>query len=365
MPSSSLTTRHLLGHVAWPLFGVVVVLAVLDGLDPLYPLDLHLIAAAGDRLLSSDWRSTFADAIVQVGPLQAALWAIVLSAADLVGIPHQVAFSVFAQTSVVGGTVFLVRLLQPKPRVNVLVLLAGVTLLLVWGVPWRAYLSGHPEEVWIGVLWVIVAVQASTGRPLPAGLVLGLASCLKPWGILGMPLLLLGDRRDALRSGVTSSLVTLVAYGPFFLFGTVNALEYTWPITSTSVLSVFGIAGKFSWSMRAAQAIFVVLVGGVLAITQRHRSFAVWLVPLQMVAARLLLDPINVQYYWMPVLVISCAGTIASWNSLPIVSRVTLALLLYLLVLSLASAWPGLWWAPFTLVVGVSWVLNSSSTTET
>src|SRR5918997_3382674 len=92
---------------------------------------------------------------------------------------------------------------------------AWIALLLVAANPLtlRALEIGHPEELLGAVLCVAAALAAGRGRPLAAGVLLGLAIANKPWAVLAVvPVVAMVDaRRFALLAiaGATTTIVML------------------------------------------------------------------------------------------------------------------------------------------------------------
>jgi len=82
-------------------------------------------------------------------------------------------------------------------------------------VTFRALYFGHPEEAVATAFCVAGAVFALRVRPVPTGMLLGLAITTKLWGVLAAgPLLLALPPRLRLRGAVVATLTVLALYGP-------------------------------------------------------------------------------------------------------------------------------------------------------
>ena len=132
-------------------------------------------------------------------------------------------------------------------------------------------------------------------RPLLLGAMLGVGMSLKPWGIIGLPLVLALPRRDWWRAAGVAGVITVMAWLPFILGdgGTLSALRPQALTSPESVLALFGIpfADAPAW-VRPVQ-FGASLVLGAVAVA-RGRWGAVLLVG---VALRVGLDPEVFLYY--------------------------------------------------------------------
>jgi hypothetical protein len=170
---------------------------------------------------------------------------------------------------------------------------------VVFFVPVWMYLavaSTHLDDVLALVGGVAALAAARAGRSIPAGLLLGLAVDAKPWALSFAALLLLPpDWRARLRGAVTTAVVVVLGWVPFFLAdpGTSRVLHFTIANTPLSALRALGFADPRTppWD-RPAQALIGIALG-VLAV-RRGRGPAVLLLA---VAARIALDPGTNRYY--------------------------------------------------------------------
>lgn len=315
------------------LLAVAAVRGAYEGAEPLEPLDLEFLGRAGEELFSTRWSDIFLDPDVQVGPLQMLLLALVMQVGDALGVEPRLPFSILTQTAVVGLTVGLTTLLASDTRFLAVRETAVGLFLVAFGLTWSAYIFGHPEEIFIALLWAAVAVYAIAGRTVVAGVLLGVATGLKLWGVLGLPLLLLQPlHRRSSHGFLAAGLVTLLLYGPFFVGGSVNTFEYSWSIRAGSFLSLIGLSGEFDWDLRLIQGLVVLAAGAVLVLRGRASSQATWLIPLQLIVVRVLLDPRGVQYYWLGAEVLMLVSVAIMWTSISLTWRTCIGLSLYAVV---------------------------------
>ncbi|HZT93313.1 MAG TPA: hypothetical protein VE985_02395 [Gaiellaceae bacterium] len=262
--------------------------------------DTHLFVGAGRTLLSSHWRDAFSSSTVQAGPLQLALFGSVGRS--------QVALALVLATA----TVLLLLVAARAAGVTNPVLLGGVGLLGVLSGLTRA--GGHPADAVLPLIWILAAVDARRGHARRAGLLVGLSAGLETWGILGVAVLAFAPRRrDALVGTVAAGGAALALFLPFVLGGHFSMLSFEWRVTPPSPLSLFLPAGTpFGWPLRLAQGAVAVSAGAAVARLLRRSEHALWVVPLAIVAARLLLDPLLISYYLAapkgPVFVGAAAG---------------------------------------------------------
>jgi glycosyl transferase family 87 len=233
-----------------------------------------------------------------------------------------------------------------------------IALLLVAANPLtlRALEIGHPEELLGGVLCVAAALAAGRGRPVVAGVLLGLAVANKPWAVLAVvPVLAIADggRMKLLAAAGT---VTALVMVPLALAG--GAVEQASAVARQSgeifqpwqVWWFFGESGHVvigtlgekpgyrvppGWLTGIAHPLVVLIPGTIsLALLPRLRRRP-WHDGLLLLAfvllLRCLLDPWNVSYYSLPFLlalvawelhaerrppVLSLAATLLSWLTL-------------------------------------------------
>jgi hypothetical protein len=101
-----------------------------------------------------------------------------------------------------------------RRRAPIVAVLASLALWLVAIVWCRALLFGHPEEPLAAALAIAALATAATGRPLLAGVLVGLAIGTKEWALLVAPaVVFVGSRRDWLRVVAPALVVVVLAVG--------------------------------------------------------------------------------------------------------------------------------------------------------
>lgn len=250
--------------------------------------DTSLFVAAGRTLLSPHWSHAFANSAIQAGPLQLALFG-------------SIGRSRTALAVVLGtATALLVLAAARAVGVRSPALLGAVGLVAVSsGFTSGGYHSGHPADAVLPLVWILAATEARRGRTLRAGLLIGLSAGLETWGILGVAVLALAPRRRDAGRGMTAAIAApALVFLPFLLGGHFAMGSYQWSVNSRTFLSLLVPQGaSFGWSLRVLQGAFAVSAGVGAARLLRHSAHAPWVVPLAVVAVRLLLDPFFLSYY--------------------------------------------------------------------
>ena len=287
----------------WLLGALAIGRAVLDGTAQISPVDYLLFEDAGRILLSGHWAEAFSNSFIQTGVLQLALHGVQSLLADATGVESKVWFSLTAQVGVTALALVVTRRVVTYVRGHCpgwLELLVGAVI-LIGGTSWVAFISGHPSDAVVALLWVAAAVDAREDRVGRAGLWLALAAGFKQWGVLGVPALLLAPRLNRSIRGFGAQIAgTALLYGPFFLFGDVKTFDREWTVANMSLPRLFLEENSpFPWWMRVVQGVFVLLVGTIAARATRTRPAAVWIVPLALILARLLSEPFGNYYHWI------------------------------------------------------------------
>jgi len=320
----------------WVPFGVLVAASgaatVLERI-PL-PGDATRFAAAGAAILDGDLSSVYADTWMQGGPLEllgSLVWLPLASQHPDIGtgfdfggypVPTDLATGVVLALCVLGCVVLARR--GTGLRGTVWPALAALAVAAVTRLPAQTLLSGHLAQPMVAFGWVGAAVLALRGRALAAALALGLCSAWEPWALLAAPVLLLDPRLDLrqLRQGPRSPLLargalvaavfaaaTVAPYLPFVATGHFALFEHRWPfITDSMVGHLMHRGTAVTWPWRLAQGAFTIAVGTLVVQALRSRRDVVWLAPFAIQVARLLLDPLQLSYYWIPLLVLSVVG---------------------------------------------------------
>jgi hypothetical protein len=182
----------------------------------------------------------------------------------------------------------------------------GIGISLICGPLAGVGVAGHFEEPLIAGLLLLAALRAKEGQDTSAALWLAMASGFKLWGLLGVPILLLGATRPALLRRLAIFGVACAAlYLPFFLFGTVRTFDFSWPVWPSATVGFFLTGRPFSWQLRMLQGALVCVGGAGLAL---RKSVPAWALPTAVIAIRLLFDPEQVPYYWVALVVCLVVG---------------------------------------------------------
>jgi hypothetical protein len=250
--------------------------------------DSYRFVGAGRTLLSTHWSDAFASKYVQAGPLQLALFGSIGRSGVVLAVTLAVATTLLllAVTEAVG-----VRSPMLLTAVGLLAVAAGFARV---GSEW-----GHPADAVLPLIWVLSATYARRGRIELAGVLVGLSAGLETWGILGVAVLALAPRwRDAGRGVLVAAAVSVVLFLPFVLGGHFGMESYVWPVRHPSFMSLFLANGyAFGWPLRLLQGAAAVGAGVAVGRLLRDSVHAPWVVPLAVVAVRLLLDPLFLTYY--------------------------------------------------------------------
>lgn len=303
-----------------------------DALDYLNHVDSALFVQAGRNLLSSEWGMTFAHPATQAGPLQILLYGIAAMVADLPDVTFKIPLAAMVEAGYTIALMLATRLLlrlssgEDLPQLEAL---AGITA-IAGGLSWQTYTSAHPAEGAIAILWVVAGVAATKQNPY-AGLVLGLSSGFKLWGLLGVPVILLLDRgRDRAAAVSMVALTCAVLYLPFLLFGEFRSFEYRWDVAPDAPLRLaLGADTPFTWPMRLVQAVVVVGTGAWMALRFRRSRDIAWALPLWVVGVRLLIDPLDYHYYWVAAWTICTLGILTRIPRRPSLTWLALAASFY------------------------------------
>jgi len=230
----------------------------------------------------------------------------------------------------------------------VLILAGPLTLKALW---W-----GHPEELVGGLLCACAVLLASRGKPLLAGLLLGLAIATKQWALLAILPVLVVCERDRLRllavaAGVAALLIVPMLIGDPGLFLSQNlhaglALSGAktagvtptniWFAYAKEVATVIGSGGGTGYGIPAALSAIThplaLAIGLALPLLFWRRfprptaADALMLLALVFLM-RCLLDPLTVSYHHVPFFVAIAASEGLRRRGLPVVTVLSAAAL--------------------------------------
>lgn len=280
--------RSPLARVWVPVLSCAAVGAYLDrGTDP---GDLVYFVDRGERLLSDGWASTFADPMLQSGPLQLAVFG---------AVRNLTALAFLIEVTVAGLLLHVARRVGASDRIRLVVGLLAVGA----GLTHIAFVDGHPAEAIVPLLWVLAGIWAREDRAVQAGMLIGLSAGLELWGVLGLPVLLLAPRRRrALAAASVAAAVVIGMLAPFALAGSFHMFQYDWRVASGTVLSLVVSPGAhFGWPLRLLQSALALSAGASVALALRRSVHACWLAPLAVALVRLVLDPLSFGWYWLEV----------------------------------------------------------------
>ena len=296
--------RSPLARVWVPVLTSAAVVAAFDrGTDP---GDLVYFVHRGEHLLSGDWATTFADPMLQSGPVQLIVFGAVR---NLTALAFLIQLGVAALLLYVAGRV------GAGDRVRLVIGLLAVGA----GLTHIAFVDGHPAEAIVPLLWVLAGVWTREGRVLRAGALIGLSAGLELWGVLGLPVLLLAPRRrGALAGAGVATAVVIGMLAPFALAGSFRMFQYDWRVASGTLLGLVVAPGThFGWPLRLLQSTLALSAGASVAVALRRTVLACWLAPLAVVLVRLVLDPQSYGWYWLEVEALVLVGASMLLTSLP------------------------------------------------
>ena len=268
--------------------------------------DLVYFVHSGEQLLSGRWADTFANPILQSGPLQLVL----------VGAVRNVTALAFVIALVVAGLLlFVLGRLGVSDRLRLAVGLVA----LAAGLTQNAFAYGHPAQAIIPLLWVLAGISARKDRAVGAGALVGLSAGFELWGVLGLPVLLLLPRfRRAVVAVLVEAAVIAGLLLPFAIGGTFRMFDYEWEISTSSLIGLFVEPGtSFGWPLRLMQAGLALAVGGMVALALRKSIHGVWVAPLVVLVVRLLVDPLTFGWYWIGPLALILVGAALVLRELP------------------------------------------------
>jgi hypothetical protein len=296
--------RSSLTRVWVPVLGLTAVRAYLDrGTDP---GDLIFFVHRGEELLSGSWANTFADPMLQSGPLQLVVFG---------AVRNLTALAFVIELAVAALLLHVLGRLQLSDRLRLVIGVIAVAAGLTQG----AFIDGHPAEALVPLLWVLAGLSAREGRTVRAGALLGVSAGLELWGVLGIPVLLLAPRfRRALAGAIVEVGVVAAMLAPFALAGTFRMFDHEWRVATGTLLSLVVEPGTaFGWPLRFLQSALALAAGAALAFAMRRSVHALWLAPLAVVVMRLTLDPLSFGWYFLEVEALVLVGAGLMLRELP------------------------------------------------
>jgi hypothetical protein len=307
------------------------------------PDDLVMFEKLGRAVVAGHISAAYASSSDQSGPLQ--LIAAAVPPPALLKTTGQGYFVVACGVAIAAVSMLVVRRLRlifGLPSGAIRELLAGLVaaVWIVGGYGVRAHLA----EIAIPLAWVAAGVAVSRGRWLAAGVLLGISAGFEPWGLLGFPIALLAVNLGLAGRAIAVMLATTVAcYLPFLLAGPFELPKYRWPVASgTLVQWMWPHTTTFGWSPRLLQGGLCVAVGCAIALALRGRTGGVWLVPVAILLVRLIVDPVQENYYWVAPQLVFVAGVTF------VDARMRARTAVFVVSLVLVSSNAGQWATPLT-----------------
>jgi hypothetical protein len=203
-------------------------------------------------------------------------------------------------------------------------LLLGLLVLEVW-----SQLSGgflHVDDALALTATALAVRFVLEDRWLPAALAAGSAGAFKPWAIVAI-VLVAGLDGHRVRSLLVAVAVPVLCWAPFLIGvpGTLHAASPPLPVSKFAIVHLFGVSGLTpSWLRAAELAVALALAAACAARGNWLGAAAVG------ITARLLLDPLTLDYY--------TAGAVMALAGWEIATRQT--------PWRTVSVWAGLWVAP-------------------
>jgi hypothetical protein len=287
-----------------PVLGLAALRAWFDrGTDP---GDLVYFVHRGEHLLSAGWASTFADPMLQSGPLQLVVFG---------AFRHLTALALLLELAVAALLLYVLGRLRVSDPVRLLVGVLAVAAGLTQG----AFIDGHPAEALVPLMWVLAGIWAREGKAARAGALVGLSAGLELWGVLGVPVLLLAPRfRRVVLGGVVEAGVVVAMLAPFALFGSFRMFDHEWRVATDTLLSIVIAPGTaFGWPLRLLQSALALAAGAALVFVLRRSVHALWAAPLAVVIVRLALDPLAFGWYFLEPLALVLVGAALLLSELP------------------------------------------------
>ena len=183
------------------------------------------------------------------------------------------------------------RVEQHSTNFELLVLVGGCVTAFTWA---KLGGYGHLDDAITLTCAVLALYEVRAGRPMSAGLAIGIGIAAKPWGVIFLPLALASRPREW-RAPVLAGGVAALTWLPFIVGApdSLKALRPTVHVAPDSVLHLFGLtdASLPDW-MRMAQLVACFAIAAVTVVRHRPES-----VIAAAIAVRIATDPATWNYY--------------------------------------------------------------------
>lgn len=125
---------------------------------------------------------------------------------------------------------------------NLSTVLGGLMVITLWN---SIVSVEHLDDALVLACGACALYSVATRRPILTAVLVGVAVAAKPWGVLELPILMVGEDRLSLKLGVAAGIIT-AAWAPFLLLdgGTIGALHYQIANSPDSSLRVLGFRGR-------------------------------------------------------------------------------------------------------------------------
>jgi hypothetical protein len=281
---------------------MLTVFAAINGLlTTALPADVGLFSEAGDSILAGRLGQVYSNAANQGGPLQL-LANRGLLAVTFDGRWPQYFYAVADVALVLLAMAACRWARRVEPGAMACRELAVGVFAVLWLNPSGLWV-GHPFELGIPLLWILGLSYLRRDRLLLAALALGLSAGVAPWAVLAFPAVLgVGRIRDGLKVAVAASAFGLLMYLPFVFAGNFRLFSHRWPIDPASLDHFLAPElGAATWMLRLLQALIVGLGTAGFAWRYRRSPMLLVLAPFITAVLRVITDPLQFDYYWVPV----------------------------------------------------------------
>jgi len=301
--------------VAAGVAGVLIPISAIVGysrmpIDNGQPGDYMIFGPAGAAVLRGRWDLVFSHADNAGGPFEFFPY----GGAYVLHISGDIGWTTF-YTVLLTVIIFLLALVLMAPlgltsgRRSFYITLGIGALGLLAGYLGTTVLSGHTADFLIPLLWLAGAVLARDRNFVACGITVGLSVGFESWGVLGFAVVFVVLKPRLIPAAIAGFATIAVIWGPFIATGVFRVVDFHWPVFPVSIYGIlFPHLHRFTWSLRALQAVVSIAAGVGVALLTRRTRYAPWLVPLAIVAARLAADPLLHEYYWVAPAALALSG---------------------------------------------------------
>jgi hypothetical protein len=323
-----------------------------------FPGDFTFFGPGGADILTGQWSKVFIAAAVQSGPFEMMPYGIpqLLGFTDSSFVAWVLFYTAFIYVIAFAFTLTVFIAFRPTTTrwYFYLGLIAAGVACAANFLPFAIFI-GHPSDVVIPMFWVAAACFARDRCFVMSGVLIGLSAGWEVWGVLGAPVIFIAARPGLVRAAVAGIVSLAVVYGPFIATGAFEMFRFQWDVSTLSLPHLlFPGLSYFPWTLRLLQAVVALAAGCAMAFAARGTGYGMWLVPLAILSARLLLDPELYGYYWLAPAVIALGMAVSLVQSRTWIFATLAVLLVVWFAIPILLAVPGaIAFAVVTLAVGV------------